>query len=177
MPSQKNRTYLIGKKFNMLTVQYSVYRNRREYLACICDCGTEVLKRLDGVLSNHCKSCGCLNKAQIERDLKTHGLSYTPAYTTWKSMKQRCCNVRNKKYHIYGGKGIKLHPQWLDSFENFLNDMEHRSINESLDRIDPSGDYEPLNCRWISKSENSSRGAVNRNLIHGNPFKKGRNFK
>lgn len=174
MPSQKNRDYLIGQKFNMLTVKYRVYRNKREYLSCICDCGVDTLKRLDGVVSSHCKSCGCLNRAQIDKAIRTHGKSYTPEYSSWKSMKQRCYNKNNKKYHIYGGKGIKVYDDWVNSFENFLKDMGSRTLDQSLDRIDPNGNYEPTNCRWISKSENSSRGTINRNLIHGNPFKKGR---
>lgn len=174
MPSQKNRDYLIGQKFNNLLIKGLIRKGKREYLVCLCNCGKEVTKRLDGVISSHCRSCGCLNIAQIERGLKTHGMSYSFAYSTWKGMKQRCYNKNNKKYHIYGGRGIRVCDRWLNSFENFLQDMGERTINQSLDRIDPAGNYEPTNCRWISKSENSTRGTINRNLIHGNPWKRGR---
>lgn len=175
MPAMKSRHYLIDQRFNKLTIKSHLYRNKREYLVCMCDCGKEVIKRLDGVLSGHCKSCNCLNKEQINRDLTTHNLSYSLEYGSWKGMKQRCYNTKGKKYHIYGGKGIRVCDRWLNSFSNFIQDMGKRPTNDySLDRINPEGNYEPSNCRWITKSENSSRGTVNRNLIHGNPFKRGR---
>lgn len=155
---------------------YQKYDGKRNRMIATaqCFCGKTFETRLTSIKSGHTKSCGCLNITQIERDLKSHGMSYSPTYSSWKGAKQRCYNKNSKKYHIYGGKGIKVCDRWLNSFENFLEDMGERTIDQSLDRIDPNGNYEPSNCRWISKSENSSRGTVNRNLIYGNPFKKGR---
>lgn len=72
-------------------------------------------------------------------------------------MKQRCSNPNAPAYKWYGQKGIKVCDRW-STFQNFYEDM-HKKYKPglSIDRIDPKGDYEPGNCRWLSRSENTSR--------------------
>jgi hypothetical protein len=67
-------------------------------------------------------------------------------------MLRRCYDVKNNKYHLYGKVGIIVCDRWRESFENFLADMGKRpSRKHSLDRHpDPSGNYEPTNCRWAT---------------------------
>jgi hypothetical protein len=93
---------------------------------------------------------------ETNRELQTtHGLSNTPEYNSWHSMKQRCINPDNKDYDNYGGRGIKVCDRWLNSFENFLIDMGPKpSENHSLDRYpDTNGHYEFNNCRWATSIE------------------------
>jgi len=141
-----------------------VKRNKSGQAICLfeCDCGKLFEAQRYKVTSGHTKSCGCYKiKKLIARSTK-HGHSLndnnmTPTYVSWARMKSRCLNPNSNRYHRYGGRGIRVHDDWL-SFAGFLASMGERpSLDYSIGRVDPDGHYEPGNCRWILKSENSSR--------------------
>ncbi len=100
---------------------------------------------------------------------KRHGHTFsggakvtTPAYSSWLQMRRRCTEVRHHAYASYGGRGITVCDRWKDSFENFLADMPpHPGKGYSLDRIDNNGNYEPGNCRWATKKEQSRNSRWN----------------
>jgi len=88
----------------------------------------------------------------------THGLRQHPLYKTWCNMKQRCNNPNQPKYKNWGGRGIKVCDRWLNSFENFIQDMGERPQGTSIDRINVNGNYEPNNCRWATiKEQNNNK--------------------
>lgn len=118
----------------------------------------------------HCKTCGQPFKAppssrqkycgvpcmRIAAPTRRHGYSERVENTIWIRMRNRCNNPKNADYPNYGGRGIKVCERW-EVFENFLADMGDRPGGPeiTLDRIDNSKDYEPSNCRWATKVEQS----------------------
>lgn len=75
-----------------------------------------------------------------------------PFYVSWVNMKTRCENPNSTQYPWYGGRGISYCERWK-KFWNFYEDMfAEWGSGLTLDRIDPEGNYEPDNCRWIPQA-------------------------
>jgi hypothetical protein len=79
-------------------------------------------------------------------------------------MKQRCNNPKAISYPWYGALGVKVCERWENSLEAFAADMGRKPTpDHTLDRIDPFGDYEPSNCRWATRAEQT----LNQRKRHG----------
>lgn len=120
---------------------------------CTCSCGQSAVVCVGRLTSGHTQSCGCLHKeiasATASEMNRTHGDSKSPEYGTWINMILRC-----QKNPNYASRGIKVCPQWAESYEQFLSDVGRRPTDShTLDRINNDGDYEPNNVRWATKSE------------------------
>jgi hypothetical protein len=165
---------LTGRKFGRLEVKaLSDHRakNNKILWHCVCDCGNETdvlaasLKRMTS------QSCGCLRKEMLSQSKTTHGKSASREMRSYSQMKQRCCNKENKDYAFWGGKGVTICDQWLDSFENFLKDMGERPANTTLDRKNNDGNYEPNNCRWATQTEQNRNRSNSKNITINNETK------
>ncbi len=81
----------------------------------------------------------------------------TVEYSAWCSMKARCGTQSHKSYANYGGRGISVCPEWLTSFDKFLQDMGLRpSKLYSLERLDNDKGYFPSNCRWATRADQNT---------------------
>jgi hypothetical protein len=70
-------------------------------------------------------------------------------------MKARCQNAKRFGYAEYGGRGIAVCGEW-QMFIPFMQWALANGYGDNLeiDRIDVNGNYEPLNCRWVTRHEN-----------------------
>jgi len=108
-----------------------------------------------GKTQNTCIDCRGTQKI-------THDKSKTREYHIWQGMRQRCSNPKNIKYHLYGGKGVTVDPNW-DTFSGFWEDMSSTyEDNLTIDRKDSSKGYTKDNCRWITRGQNSSETSKRR---------------
>lgn len=155
---------MLDKIYGRLTVisatpvyVFSGKRNRKHWL-CRCVCGAEKTILDSSLRRGKTRSCGCLQKEETRArntgntNGVTHGQTNSPAYRSWKAMKQRCDNPKRVEYKYYGGRGIRYCDSWRD-FEVFYRDMGARPAGRSLDRVDTDGDYSPDNCRWATHLE------------------------
>ena len=80
---------------------------------------------------------------------------YSPEYRAWQSIKDRCTNPRTKKWHLWGGAGVRMHAAWLNDPAAFMTYVGPRpSPQHSIDRYpDHNGNYEPGNVRWATAVE------------------------
>jgi len=129
---------------------------------CLCDCGNNIIVSSNNLKNGHTRSCGCLN---CGNNIK-HNQSYSRLYTTWTNIKQRCNNVNSNSFKDYGARGIKVCNEWLHDFENFYNWAINNGYQENLtiERIDINGNYEPNNCKWITKFE-QAHNKRNSNIV------------
>lgn len=81
-------------------------------------------------------------------------------------MRTRCNNPNYPAYKNYGGRGIRVCERW-NSFASFLADMGPRPAGTCIERINNNGNYEPGNCRWATRREQSLNTRQN-NIVHVN---------
>ena len=96
-------------------------------------------------------------------EFERHGMINFSEYKIWDSMIQRCTNKNNVGYHNYGGRGITVCAQWLNSFRIFYKDMGPKTFPKAeIDRIDNDLGYAPENCRWATHIQNNQNRSNNK---------------
>ena len=163
--SAHNFIDITGKIFGHLTVVKRVddkvlkSGRRIPMWLCECDCGNTTCVAGYRLRSGKTKSCGCRKTEALVAYSTKHGKRYERLYGIYCGIKKRCYNTNAANYKNYGGRGIKICKEWLEDFESFYGWSMSHGYNDTLtiDRIDNDGDYEPSNCQWITKSENSKK--------------------
>lgn len=132
-------------------------KGRSAYFRFQCDCGREFVAQKSNVLGRRI-DCGC-----SRRSIGTAPANATrhPLYKTWWAMIDRCENQKNTSFKNYGARGIKVSHRWkfgadgLTGFECFLADMGERAVGMTIERVQRNGNYEPGNCMWLPKGDQS----------------------
>jgi hypothetical protein len=169
----------VGKKYGkLLVIGKDISRRKQDYVFCKCDCGqigaaVKTKDILEGI-TRSCTKCSNYELRGGEPSIFKH-----PLHRVWSDMIMRCENKKRCSYYLYGGRGIKVCPEWRNRNNGYINfynwAMENGYKFEPvepkpnakrvknkwvLDRIDVNGNYEPNNCRWVDiKTQNENKRA------------------
>ena len=98
----------------------------------------------------------------------------------YRSMKNRCYNVKSINYKWYGGRGISICSEWINKEKASIPNTNIRNTTKgflafrtwalsngykedlTLDRINGDKDYSPDNCKWVTMKEQNNHTKHNR---------------
>jgi hypothetical protein len=167
---------LAGLRFGRLIVRTRAGSERagpnatRATWNCDCDCGAVTVVPTDKLKNGNTRSCGCLLADTKRKHGHAADKAPSPTYSSYRSMLNRCFVASSPAHAHYKKLGITVCDRWRfgrdgrSGFECFLADMGQRpSLKHSLDRHpNQTGNYEPSNCRWATKSEQGNNRSTNR---------------
>lgn len=153
MPKKIN--LIAGQKYGeWIVLAWSHHKNGHSFYLCKCSCGIEKTTASFFLRNGQSQSCGCiplsLHRKKMASIRKPHarklkGLRHT--------LIQRCYDKKQPCYPNYGGRGIEVCEEWLSSLEEFRSWALSHGYDPSLtiDRINVNGNYEPSNCRFVTR--------------------------
>ena len=156
----------IGDRFGNYTVvaeaSPAITLSKRRRWLCKCVCGNERIVEEPNLRHGKSTNCGCVryrNMIGNKYNLRENAHHKDRLHHIWISMRSRCNSKTNPSYRNYGEKGVSVCKEWDDyeafkrwAYENGYDDKADYGVC-TIDRINPYGNYEPPNCRWISNSE------------------------
>lgn len=135
---------------------------------CRCDCGKETITNAYSLKTGMTKSCGCLRTAK-RINAMCYKENYKHLHEIYTNMKTRCYNDKTEQYENYGGRGIIVCDEWLNSFKMFYDWAISNGYNKNLtlDRQNNDSNYNPNNCRWVNKTVQANNRRTNKILTVG----------
>lgn len=106
---------------------------------------------------------------------------YNRLNNIYRQMKARCYNIKRNDYERYGGRGISVCDEWLNTeiakgkrgrftkgWLAFQKWAITHGYNDSLtlDRISNNKSYSPENCRWVSAKVQQNNTRRNRFITY-----------
>ncbi len=170
---------LIGQRFGRLVVQVKAESSKHGAILfqCVCDCGKEKVIHKCSLLAGTTRSCGCLARELSAQRHYKHGYGKRNSegrrprtWEIWIAMRDRCNAPNHWQRKDYGGRGIKVCPEW-DDFSVFLRDMGECPPKLTIERLDVNGNYEKSNCVWATMSQQrlNQRRMFSPTCLHGHP--------
>jgi hypothetical protein len=124
------------------------------YYLCRCRCGTERPVMVGNLKHGKGQSCGCIRKGEKRN---RGGRRHIPkqVYKAWDAILYRCNYPTCKGYKNYGGRGIRVCPEWESSYEAFRDWSLANGWAEglSIERKNNELGYSPDNCEWIPRGD------------------------
>lgn len=144
---------------------------------CRCVCGAERIVDGRSIRSGASKRCGHDRIAKMiaaSRKVTTkHGGKKERLYGVWRGMIDRCYNPQSRFYFRYGGRGIKICDEWLNSYANFREWANNNGYDPTIpkgqctiERVDNDKGYEPDNCIWTSLKRQCNNRSNNHTITY-----------
>lgn len=140
---------------------------------CKCECGGVIVAFSCNLGSGYTRSCGCYRQEKSRAMHIIHGdncrgKESARLYRIWRGMRGRCKYDTQISYPHYGGRGIQVCLEWLNSYPAFRDWATSHGYadNLSIDRKDVNGNYTPDNCQWVTEKQqcNNRRSNVTYDL-------------
>jgi len=157
----------VDKSLDISSLQSAAFENWN----VIGEDGTEDLVQTDKKLIVECKCCKQRDSIKytryklrkIEYNCNTLKRKIANLSSRLNNMKQRCYNHADNSYKRYGGRGITVCDEWLNNSQEFINWALNNGYKNELeiDREDNDKDYNPKNCRWVTRQENVQNQSTN----------------
>ena len=151
-------------RLQILQISPEKHSNGSTQFICQCDCGSIFVTTYSSI-KRGTGSCGCLN---MEPTTLRHGMTGTRIHGIWKNTKTVCNNPNSTNYYAYGARGIRMCPEWENSFEAFYEWAMNNGYNDELKltRYDDNRDFCPENCYWITQDELNYRKSNNVKVMY-----------
>jgi len=117
----------------------------------------------------HRRKTGNLDTIKYEKTIKGFLMR------KYRNMQSRVSGIQKEKYHLYKGiclldrqsfyKWATSHKDFRRLFKAWVKSGYERKLCPSVNRIDPRKGYELSNMEWITHSENSRLGSINRHKM------------